>query len=65
MVCGDGNLRLCFPELFCWLDDHMENTTIHGIINNCCPTCTIPTENLGEYARSGYPARSHKDYVAA
>jgi len=43
----------------------MENATIHAIMNNCCAACTIPTENLGEYSRRGYPARSHKDYAAA
>jgi hypothetical protein len=43
----------------------MENATIHGIMNNRCPACIIPTENLGEYSRSGYPPRSHSDYIAA
>ncbi|KAF8420154.1 hypothetical protein BGX38DRAFT_1075254, partial [Terfezia claveryi] len=39
MVCTDGNIRLYFPKLFCWLVDHMENATIHGIASNRCPTC--------------------------
>ncbi|KAF8437828.1 hypothetical protein BGX38DRAFT_1072325, partial [Terfezia claveryi] len=39
MVCTDGNIRLCFPKLFCWLADHMENATIYGIASNRCPTC--------------------------
>ncbi|KAF8430917.1 hypothetical protein BGX38DRAFT_1077355, partial [Terfezia claveryi] len=42
MVCADGNIRLCFPKLFCWLADHMENATIHGIASNHCPTCITP-----------------------
>jgi len=43
----------------------MENATIHGIANNRCPTCIIPTDKLVEYSEIGYPARSHKDYTAA
>ena len=65
MVCGDGNVRLCFPKLFCWLADHMENATLHGIASNRCPSCIIPIEKLGEYSETGYPTRSHQDYIAA
>jgi hypothetical protein len=65
MVCADGNVRLCFPKLFCWMADHMENATIHGIASNRCPTCTIPTEKLGEYLETLFPTRSHADYDAA
>ena len=49
MVCADGNVQLCFPKLFCWLVDHMENATIYCISSNRCPVCTTPTEKLGEY----------------
>ena len=63
MGCADGNIRLCFPKLFCWLADHMENATIHGIASNRCPICTTPTEKLGEYADSTYPVRSHASYA--
>jgi len=65
MVCGNGNVWLCFPKLFCWLADHMENATLHGIASNCCPSCIIPTEKLGEHSETGYPTRSHQDYIAA
>jgi len=64
MVCGDGNVRLCFPKLFCWLADHMENATRHGIASNCCPSCIIPTEKLGEHSETGYHIRLHQDYIA-
>jgi len=65
MVCRDGNFRLCFPKLVCWLADHMENATLYGIASNHCPTCIIPTDKLGEYSGSGYLTHSHKDYIAA
>jgi len=65
MVCGDGNVWLCFPKLVCWLADYMENARLHGIVSNPCPSCIIRTENLGEYSYTGYPTRSHRDYIAA
>ena len=65
MICADGNVRLCFPKLFCWLADHIENATIHGIASNRCPTCTSSTEALGAYTENGYPIRSHTDYAVA
>ena len=40
MVCADGNIQLCFPTVFCWLVDHMENATIHCWSSNHCPVCT-------------------------
>jgi hypothetical protein len=43
----------------------MENATIHGLVNNRCPSCIIPTDKLGEYSAVGYPARSHGDYNTA
>ena len=65
MVCAEGNVRPCFPKVFCWLADHMENATIHCMSSNRCPVCTIPTEELGEYLVTGYPIRSHEDYANA
>ena len=65
MVCADGNVRLYFPKLFCWLADHMENATIHGISNNHCPICVSPTDRLGEYLEAVYPTRAHEDYAVA
>jgi len=64
MVCADGNMRLCFPKLFCCMVDHMENTTIHSIASNRYLTCTIPMEKLGEYLKTPFPTRSHVDYDA-
>ena len=65
MVCADGNIRLCFPKLLCWLTDHPENVTIHGISKDCCPTCTISKEKLGEYSEASYVKRKHQDYIIA
>ena len=65
MIAGDGNVPLCFPNLFCLLTDHMENATIHGIASNHCPACTSPTEARGAYTENGYPIRSHTDYAVA
>ncbi|KAF8435255.1 hypothetical protein BGX38DRAFT_1075143, partial [Terfezia claveryi] len=65
MICADDNIRLCFPKLFCWLANHMENATLHGITSNHCPTCIIPTEKLGEYSETSYLTRSHQDYILA
>ena len=65
MACADGNVRLCYPELFCWLADHMENATIHGIASNRCTICTTLTEKLGKYMACTYAARSHTNYAMA
>ena len=65
MVCADGNVRLCFLKLFCWLADHMEHATIHCMSSNRCPVCTIPTEKVGEYLVTGCSIRSHEDYPRA
>jgi len=65
MVCADGNVRLCFPKLFCWLAGHMESATLHGIASNRCPTCISPTEKLGEHVETAYAIRRHADYSAA
>ena len=65
MACPDGNVRLCFPKLFCWLADDMENATIHCMSSNRCPVCTTPTEKLGAYLVTGYPICSHEDYAIA
>jgi len=43
----------------------MENVILHGIASNRCPSCIIPTEKLGEHSETGYPTRSHQDYIAA
>ena len=65
MVCVDSNVWLCFPRLFCWFIDHMEYLIIHSISEDCCPSCTIPREKLGEYSEAGYFTCSHQDYCAA
>ena len=65
MVCADGKVRLCFPKLFCWLADHPENATLHGVANNRCPICTSPTDKLGDYSETVYPNRSHTEYAQA
>jgi hypothetical protein len=65
MVCGDERVRLCFPRLFCWIADHMENATIHGIACNRCPVCVCPVDELGENSGVGHHMRAHVDYAAA
>ena len=65
MTFADEKVRLCFPKLFSWLADHMENSTIHGIVNNRSSACICPTEKLGECSDMGYPFRSHTDYATA
>jgi len=65
IVCADGNVRLCFPKLFCSLANHMENATLHSIASNCYPACITPTEKLGEHVETGYPIHRHANYRAA
>jgi len=65
MICADRNVHLCFPKLFCWLADHMENATIHAITSNRYPVCIVPVEKLGEYSETGYLRHSHADYITA
>ena len=63
MTCADAKVRVCFPKLLCWLADHMENSTIYGIVNNRCPACICLTVQLGEYSDAGYSLYSHTDYA--
>ena len=65
MVCADENVRLCFPKLFCWLANHVENATINCMSSNRCPVCTIPTEKLVEDVVTSYPIGSHEGYARA
>ena len=59
MSCTDKKVWLCFAKCICWLTDHIENSKIYGVINNYCPACICPTEELGEYCDMGYPYCSH------
>jgi len=43
----------------------MENAIIHTIASNRCPVCIVSVEKLGEYSETGYPRRSHADYITA
>jgi len=61
----DGNVQLCFPKLFCWMADYMENTTIQAIPTNRFRACTTPTEKLGENSSNSYARRCHRDYAIA
>ena len=63
MIWADKNVRLCFPKLFCWLADHRANATIHAIASNHCPVCIVLVEKRGKYSETGYPRRSHADYI--
>jgi len=65
MICANGNVHLCFPKLFCWLTDHMENATIHAVASNCCFVCIVPVEKLGKYSETDYPRHSHANYITA
>ena len=61
----DVNIQLYIPKLFCWLADHIENATIHGITNNRYATCIIPTNKADEYLEIGYTTHSYEDYIVA
>ena len=61
MDCADGKVRTCFPILAAWIADHMENVTLHGIKSNVCPTCEVPTRELGSN-RKVYPVRDYARY---
>ena len=41
--------------------DHMENIALHGIKCNICPTCEVPTRELGSN-RKVYPVRDYARY---
>ena len=63
MTYVDEKVRLSFSKPFYWLANHIENSTIHRIVYNCCPACICPTEKSGEYSNMVYPLRSHTDYT--
>ena len=48
--CADGKIRRCLRIISWWIVDHMENVTLHGIKSNACPTCEVPSEELGSRA---------------
>ncbi|KAF8473930.1 hypothetical protein BDZ91DRAFT_712849 [Kalaharituber pfeilii] len=59
------NRSILFPRLCCWLADHMENASLHGLYNNVCPISTVRTRALGDGdkhldCRSLYKFRHHK-----
>jgi len=58
---AEGKVRLCFPILFAWIADHMENVTLHGLKTDACPKCEVPTNELGTNSRS-YRARDYARY---
>ena len=59
--CADGKVRRCFPILSAWVADHMENVTLHGLKSNACPTCEVPTGELGTNIKN-YRARDYARY---
>ena len=65
MVCADGNVWLCFPKLFRWLVDYMENVTIHDNMSNWCPICTVPMDKFRNYTENGYAVCLCQNYAAA
>jgi len=65
IICANGNVDLCFPKLFCWVANYMENAIIHTIASNHCPVCIVLLKKLGEYSETGYPRHSHTNYTLA
>lgn len=65
MTCPNEEGRFYLPKLLCWLADHMENSTIHGIVHNRCAACICLPEELSKYSDMEYPVSSHTDYVTA
>ena len=59
--CADGKVQKCFPILSAWVADHMENVTLHGLKSNACPTCEVPTGELGTNIKN-YQARDYARY---
>ena len=58
---ADGKVRRCFPILFAWIADHMENIALHGIKSNVCPKCEVLPGELGTNANS-HQARDYARY---
>jgi len=50
IACTDGKVRLCFPILSAWIEDHMENVVLHGLKTNASPKCEVLTNELGTNA---------------
>ena len=58
---ADRKVRRCFPLLFTWIADHMENVALHGIKSNVCPKCEVLPGELGTNANS-HRARDYARY---
>ena len=62
MNCGDEKVRKCIPIVATWLEDHMENISIHGIKTNRCPICVVASSQLGMIPKPPYDVRDHAHY---
>ncbi|KAF8428018.1 hypothetical protein BGX38DRAFT_1105827 [Terfezia claveryi] len=62
VACADEKVRNCVPILLCWLANHMENVTIHGIKTNRCPICITTKSQLGMLSKTPYRTHNYLDY---
>ena len=45
--CPDPKVQRCFPILSAWVEDQMENVTLHRLNSKACPTCEVPAGESG------------------
>src|ERR1700730_7371615 len=49
MISGDGIWRRCHPILATFIGDYPEQTLVTCTFNGCCPKCTVPHDQLGDF----------------
>ena len=42
MLCSDGRVRKCFPSIYVWTADYVENVNLHSIKSALCHVCEAP-----------------------
>lgn len=48
-LCADGYYRRCFPVLAAWVADSPEYNVITRSVQNSCPRCEIPIQEMGHH----------------
>ena len=62
MLCSDGRVRKCFPIIYVWTADYVENVNLHSIKSGLCHVCKAPKSSFGSTISSPTPLRNYPRY---
>jgi hypothetical protein len=63
MNCGDSQKHFCFPNIFDWVADQKEDTTLRNIMGNLCPLCEENEYRLGNTQSQPPSIQDNKLYL--